>query len=401
MTAQQILLTLLIALGVFAFIRQIVEGILGSEWFNELYTGKLHQYSLQKAYNKEKRVRIDEEYYMFKLNQLSARDHEKRALAIAYFYNVPSDPRLVEKLIDILPKQRRKDLQERMLRLLCKTFINLLKQKKETLTGNDPASSWEKATSREWSIAISLWLAEIFLITISWFKVITPSFMQILFMGLFLFFVMIGGLRIVIKDGRRFWKITLLAVAFLLATLHFYSKATHTGVLHVNMKSLQDYSLSDVGICINYPNWVTADDVEMSKKAVSVLVLGNNSMIKDTLTLFFNYNPAVLKVTDKDGKAMSPRFDLTMTNPSGEPQEFYIKPLDRNALKYALPTTTITTQIETKTVRRQKVPELDLKIQLENPLWKDIRDLFLFLSPLSFSGGVFWFLWDRLKKSAK
>jgi hypothetical protein len=401
MTTQQILLTLLTALGVFALIRQIVGGLLGSEWFNEIYRGHLHQRSLQKAYNTEKRVQIDDEYYKFKLDQLSARNYEKRELALAYFANVPPDPRLVEKLIEILPKQGGKDLQERMLRLLCKTYVNLLKQKKETLTADNTAPSGEKATIKEWSIAISIWLTEIFLITLSWFKVIAPSFMQILFVGLFLFFVMIGALRIVIKDWRRFGKVTLLAIAFLLAILYLYSKSTHTGVRHVNVDSLQAYRLSDVGVCINYPNWVTADDIDLNKKAVSVLVRGNKSVTTDTLTLFFDYNPAVLKIIDKNGKAISSKFELTMGNPSGEPQEFYIQALDRKALEHALPTTTITTQIETKTVKRQKVPELALAIQLENPFWKDLRDLFLFLSPLSFSGGVFWFLLDRLKKSSK
>lgn len=401
MTPQHILLTLLTALGVFALIRQIVGGMLGSEWFNEIYTSHLHQRSLQKAYNNEKRFQIDDEYYKFKLHQLSARDCEKRELAIAYFDNVPSDPRLIERLIEILPKQRRKDLQERMLRLLCKTFINLLKQKKETLTTNNAAPSGEKATIKEWGIAISIWLTELFLIAISWFTVITPSFIQILFVGLFLFFVMIGALRIVIKDWRRFGKVTLLAIALLLAILYLYSKSTHTGVRYVNVDSLQAYSLSDVEIYINYPSWVTADDIDLSKKAVSVLVRGNNSVVTDTLTLFFNYNPAVLKITDQDGKAISSKFQITMGNPSGEPQEFYLQALDRNALEHALPTTTITTQIETKTVKRQKIPELELEIQLENPLWKDSRDIFLFLSPLSFSGGVFWFILDRLRKSSK
>jgi hypothetical protein len=308
---------------------------------------------------------------------------------------------LVGKLIEILPKQRHKDLQERMLRLLCKTYVNLLKEKKETLTANSTAPSEEKATIKEWGIAISIWLTEIFLITISWLKVITPSFTQVLFVGLLLFVGMIGAVRIVIKDWRRFGKVALVAIALLLAILHFYSKSTHTGVHHVNVTSLQGYSLADVGISINYPTWLTADDVDLSKKIVSVLVRGNKSVTKDPLTLLFDYNPAVLKITDKTGKTISSRFDLPMGNPSGEPQEFYLQVLDRKALQYALPTTTITTQIETKAVKRQKVAELSLEVQLENPFWKDLRDLFLFLSPLSFGGGVFWFILDRLKKASK
>jgi hypothetical protein len=401
MTTQHILLTLLTALGVFALIRQIVGGILGSEWFNELYRRRQHQQSLQKAYNNEKPLQIDDEYYRFKLDQLLAKDAEKRELALAYFDNVPPDPILVGKLIEILPKQRHKDLQERMLRLLCKTYVNLLKEKKETLTANSTAPSEEKATIKEWGVAISIWLTEIFLITISWLKVITPSFTQVLFVGLLLFVGMIGSVRIVIKDWRRFGKVALVAIALLLAILHFYSKSTHTGVHHVNVTSLQGYSLADVGISINYPTWLTADDVDLSKKIVSVLVRGNKSVTKDPLTLLFDYNPAVLKITDKTGKTISSRFDLPMGNPSGEPQEFYLQVLDRKALQHALPTTTITTQIETKAVKRQKVSELALEIQLENPFWKDLRDLFLFLSPLSFGGGVFWFMLDRLKKSSK
>jgi len=411
MTTQQLLLTLVTTLGVFAFMRQILGGIFGSEWFNEFYRGRQHQHSLQKAYHDETPVQIDDEYYKFKLDQLSDKSVEKRELALAFFDNVPPDPNLVGKLIDILPRQRHKELQERMLRLLCKTYVNLLKQKKETLTTDQAVpveekpiiSSAEKPSfkGKEWGLALAIWLTEIAVIAIVGFKLITPSFMQTLVVGGFLVVVMIGTLRLVITDWRRFGKVTLFAIAVLLASLHFYSKATHTGVRSVNLDNLRAYNLPDVGLCVNYPTWVTADDVDLSKKTISLLVSGNAPSVQETLTLLFNYNPAVLKITDKTGKVISSRFELPMSNPSGEPQEFYIRALDRKALQQALPATTITTQIETKTVSRQSVSELALTIQLENPFWKDLRDFFLYLSPLSFGSGVFWFLFDRSKKSSK
>ena len=202
MVISQVLFVILASIGVFAIVWRLVREILLSEWFNEKYTKRILQRSLDRAYSKGEPYRIDEEYYKFKLAQLSARTYKERELALDYFDNVPSDHRLIEKLIEILPKQRRKDIQKRIASLLAKTLNGSKKN------ANNQSKQWRGATANEWGIAIALWLTEIFWVGILWFRLIDFSLIQsrIFFYGVFSFFIGDWCLKNCYKGLATFWK---------------------------------------------------------------------------------------------------------------------------------------------------------------------------------------------------
>ncbi len=392
-----------VTIGVFASVKVLVRLVLESGWLNEIYIRYIRSYFVDRALRKEKEHEVDNEYYLTKLAQLqlSGRTYAERERALDYFDNVPANPRLAKKLIEILPKQRRPDIQERMAHLLSTTYTRLAEQRKANAIQGKSAPLYEtRGTLQEWSIAISIWLSEIFLVILLWSNLNIFSIEHILFIGFILLLMLVVGLLFALKDWRRVGKVALIAIALFLGGLYFYSNSQHVGLGSVGIEDMTPYGIPDVGIHINYPEWLTADDVEITNKAVIFSVIGHNAVITDTLTIFFNHDRTILKIVDKDGAAKSPRLEITMANPAGEPEEFYIQPLDHNALKRA-PSTRITTQIENDTVTRQDIPELEFSVKLEEPTWKTVRDLPFILSSIAGSAGLalFWFLWDRFKKS--
>ena len=393
MVSSQVILVMLAAVGVFTIAWRLVRGILTSEWFNEIYIKPILQRSLGKAYSQEKQAQIDQEYYKFKLAQLLAKTYKERELALDYFDNVPPDPRLVEKLMEILPKQHRKNIQQRMASLLEKTLKHI------NGDTDEQSGQWKEATAKEWSIAIAIWLTEILSILALWLEFINCSLTQgqIFFIAGVLFIVTIFALKFVIKDWHRFGKVTLVTIALLLGGLYIYSKVTHAGITTVEIPDLAYYGITGVEISINYPTWLTAEDIETNKKVVSMRIKGNNTSSTEPLTISFDYQWSILKVTNENGKAISPSFKMQMTNPDGAPHEFSLKPVSLNILRIH-PRVEVKTEIKTKTIKKQEIKELNLHINLENPIWKTLRDIFLYLGSFSFTSGIFWFIWERMKR---
>ncbi|MBN1991592.1 MAG: hypothetical protein JW953_02735 [Anaerolineae bacterium] len=401
----QVIVTIFVTLGVFIFIQMLVRLVSESGWAQEIYIKYVRAWFVDRAYRKEEKFLIDEETYLTKLAQLSARRHKDRGLALDYFDNVPTDRRLAKKLIEIIPRQHNLDIQKRMACLLCRTLADFTVWKNKNLAQDQSAQSPKiGGTIKEWRIAISIWLSEIILAVLLGFNVVIFSIEQLLFLGLTLLMMMVVGLIIVIKDWRRVGKVTLLAIAFFLAGLWFFSKEAHCGTSSIVIENLASYGIANVGIHINHPGWLTADDIGTINKSVTVSVIGHNAVQTDTLTLLFQYDRTILELVDKNGNLMSAQLALKTDNPGGAPEVFYVRPLDHNALKKTTSTQLIP-QIETGPMIWQSIPELGFFIQLENPTWKIVRDLASMYS-FPFSGTVLagmsflWFLWDRVTKKS-
>ena len=137
-------------------------------------------------------------------------------------------------------------------------------------------------------------------------------------------------------------------------------------------------------------------------RKITVAVFGSPTLQVGPLELSLDYKHDVLNVTGKGCGAIPPSASITTTNPAGQPAEFFVAPLDLGELSKttAVITPMIMPVIGTAARGQQSVDarELAFTIQLEDPIWKLIRDLCKYGLGVTTVPAFLWALFDRARK---
>ena len=368
MGADQILIFAVLAPFVFVVIRQAVQWAVDSGLPTRLYLRYVYPRRTLEAHLKGDARLAEQQVYRSYLAALTAGADGDREIALQYLAQLPATQELADGLIKALPRQNRRDLQMRMLRLLRYSLAELGK------SDHEPQPGFANRLPA-WSQAISVWITEAVLIALSWSRLAQLAIGPFIVISLMALTAALLPLTQLVPDKWSIVKLAGLILTVGLGLLWWFSEVTHAGMDSTPRRLMDAYGFSHLEVQIAYPRWLMADDVDSCDDRVAVSVFGSNPLAAPPIEISFQYDHEELFVSNKDCHAISPSFLIGTSNPAGEPAEFFVKPMRRESL--ARGSIRVTPLVRNPANGEQRLPAVDLAftIQLEDPIWQTIRDI--------------------------
>jgi hypothetical protein len=273
----EVLGTLLSLLGIFFVVHTLTRKATDSLLYgrlNNLYLRHVHNRQskrVDRAWEEGDAERAWDEIADAKLEELSAHYYDTRERALDYLENVEPTRKLAIRLVEVLPRQHRLKVRTKMACLLCKTLQAMLLR--EDMEDREESEPLFREKVRALCFASAIWITEVI-----WFAAMwvwnrldqMPVSLVLLAAVVAVVVAFLPVTRIVrSKSSRANSFLIILAVIF--GGLWLYSETRHTGVESVAY-TLDEYGLSDVHVQIDYPKWLTMDDIDDCKKPVVALV---------------------------------------------------------------------------------------------------------------------------------
>ena len=387
----QIITSVILAAAIFVIVRWLVHWVVNNGLFARIYLKHVFPRLTIAAYERGDAALAEQHIYTAYLIQLSARRQADRERAVQYLNNLSATQELANRLIEALPRQQRLSVKTRMAELLRRTLADLEKS-------NRTAGPLMSRRIAAWSRAISIWFTELIVLILIGLWLPLESIGQFMLIGLVVFIVTFLPLRWLVQDKHRILTWAAIGIAGSLAALWAFSGVAHTGVDGTPRMSMEAYGYPGVEVMITYPGWLLADDIDTCLRKITVTVFGTPASQVGPIGILLGYERKTLILGGKGCVAISTSTSINTTNPVGEPAEFFVAPTDLNAL--SAKKVTITPLISSVAQGQQLVSarELAVTIQLEDPIWKIIRDLCKLGTGAATLPAFIWFVYEQSRK---
>jgi hypothetical protein len=302
--------------------------------------------------------------------------YEKRKENLEYIRSTTPNRKIVAGLIEVLPLQHKLSFQQELACFICEGINRIGGSNNGDIAKSSIIADSLNAPLKAWNDIFSAWAASTALFAIIWHNLDKYSSISLFILCLIPFvFTSLPILRASLK-----WLSILSYFSFvffsILIVLALYANFNHDGVGQ-QIIDLDKFGYTGIKVTINYPNWLTLDEIQAcnTRNKLSVLVEGGDI----PAPIRFNYNSTSLSARNSGCVEFTPEANNITTK--GQAFEFYLSPLDR---KFMNKEQTSIVPILVLSTGILELPDREIKINIEHLHWGYIRQALYFL----YSGGT-------------
>ena len=308
------------------FVKRLLNGPLrhlSLNYFNDLTK---EQFDL--ATNSNDSQKAWETIALAKIQEMghSKTSYEKRRQNLLYVRNNNPTKRIAEGIAEVLPYQHNLSFQQELACYLCGVldkFENGHGNNIDSMSIINPLSAPLDALNN----LFSSWLACLTLLVLFWTRLDNYSvggiaLNSVLALSLICYPVLQVKLKL-----RTIISYIIFSIFAILIALSLFAFANHSGISQ-KIIPLNAYGINGTVVAINYPKWLTIDDVQSCGKSNSISVLVKDGELPGHMA--FNFDTTLFSALNDECNVIDP--DVTPQNSQDVAYKFHFAPLDRLSL---------------------------------------------------------------------
>jgi hypothetical protein len=277
----------------------------------------------------------------------------------------------VDGLTDVLPFQRDLNFRQELVCFLCNA-LEAVSNGDRTHPVPDGVVTPLNAPLAVLKNVLAAWLASGTLLLLYWTRLDAFSSVGIAVHGLLAFVLMCAPMGMIKVKDKLLISYILLSIFAILTSLALFAFVNHSGVDQRTV-DLASFGYDQTVIRIEYPKWLTIDEIQSCDETNAVSVLMTGDRIRSSLG--FDLDTSLLTAKNKDCQAITPRADKD--NASGTAYTFYAVLLDRESLDNS--TTIITPTVEWNN-QLTRLEDYQMEIQIEQLHWGIFRQALVYIA---------------------
>jgi hypothetical protein len=378
-TLQEVGILMVITLLSYVFVSRLTTIILLSSWFADFYYDHLFQLNMDAAYAKSDATKIDSNIYKAKLTQLGAHRINLRELALGFFENAVATPQLVTRLIEVLPRQGKSEIQIRMARLLVTTLEKLYLRSPQVANPQEAKRLDLENRTAIWARVICYLVPVVGAGCAAWLNFDRMRVEVVLLFSIAVWAAVVVILRFAIRSNASYLRAIVVTAGGIAGALWLYA-APHTDLVQTPTHFLNEVGLNDVAVYVKHPKWITEEDIISCSNKLSVLTVGTYPNNADGLTFDFEFGQPIISLLSSDCYA-PPTHTISSKNCVAD----YYTQLQSAQPLFNYQTILVTPTVRTQSALAQPIPigELSFQMGLEHPFWGQIRQTGLLLTGAS------------------
>lgn len=293
------------------------------------------------------------------------------------------------RLCNLLSDQKHDRVRYEATRLLCDNAESLLQDDVEYEQGPSLADFQDRLG--RWLPALLIWASEILTFVLTWRLLDQLEIHTLVLIAVVA--VLVGILPSLTLAAS--WVSFLISVSIVVAVVSgsfwYVADRKHTQLERVSARPFIDEGIEELQMSITYPKWLTTDQIDSDDTKGRQIVVEVDEA--DQAEFFLDYDCTVVHIRDDDD-TFDP-FPITVEGSGLQRFELYLQAADRNAFGVSATTITPTLQLAGRAERLQ-AEELKLEVEMEDPIWREFRDICRLITEGSGGGGgalaAIWFL---------